>query len=242
METENSCKPKTLIMAKKNTHHSKCATPSWNNSHNRAMYRKMPIPYLAKGAIEGGLDDGCDVKAITIYIKKAKSILEAGAGYGRALQFIIASDFSGRLYAVEREPKLCRFLRRKYPQIKVICDDMRHFKMKYKFDLILLLWASLSEFCKAEQLLTLKNFVAHLNRDGYLIFDSIPLGCKTIRAITYDKHNKVVKTPYGDDRIYLPSLQEIELYAQKLHLSVEKIITYKTKTNRKRNLYVLRKI
>jgi SAM-dependent methyltransferase len=201
----------------------------------------MPIDCFKQKAVQGGLDNGCDVKAIKKYIKNAKSILEVGAGYGRVLNHIIKNGFKGKLFALEREQKLCRFLEKQFLQAHIIRADIRQFIIKQKFDLILWMWASLTEFSQAEQLLALKNLTLHLKIGGFLILDLISINCKTIDAINYDGHNKIITTAYGNDFIYLPSHDEIKLYAQKLNLLKKEIIIYKTKTNKKRNLYVLQK-
>lgn len=242
MENKKQRTPKKTIVEIKNTCSVKLAKPIWSNSDNAAMYKKMPIDHLKKGATQGGLNNGCDIKAIVKYIKNAKSILEVGAGYGRTLNHITKNGFIGKLFALEREIKLCRFLKKQFPQIPIIHADIRQFKIKHRFDLILWMWASLGEFSQAEQLPTLKNLISHLNTDGFLIFDSIPISCKTISGIAYDKHNRVILTPYGNDYVYLPSSHEIKFYAQKLNLLQKEIITYKTKTKKKRNLHVLQKI
>lgn len=216
--------------------------PSWTNSHNAIMYKNMPLSYFKKEAIEGGLDNGCDIKAIMQYIKNAQSILEVGAGYGRALNYIIKSKFKGELVALEREPKLCKVLKKRFKTAKIIGDDIRYFKLEKKFDLIIWLWASLCEFSKNEQLPALNNLVQHLNPKGFLIFDIIPITDKTINTIDFDRHNRVIATPYGNDNQYHPSPNEIERYLQKLALLKKEILVYETKTNKKRNLYVAQKI
>lgn len=233
---------KSAIIETKSTCNAKFVNFPWNNTNNATTYQKISLDYFRKEASQGGLDNGCDIKAITKYIKNSRSILEVGAGYGRVLNYIIESEFKGELFALEREPKLCRFLKKQFPQIPIIHADIRQFKIKHKFDLILWMWASLSEFSRAEQQPTLKKLISHLNINGFLIFDLIPINCKTISAVAYDKHNKVISTPYGDDYIYLPSHHEIKLYTQKLNLRKKEIITYKTRTNKKRNLHVLQKI
>jgi len=229
-------------MKNKQRHKPKPTKFPWNNSNSIVMYKKMPLDYFKQEAIQGGLDNGCDVKAVIKYIKNAKSILEIGAGYGRAINSIIKSGFRGKLFAIEREPKLCQFLEKQFPQIPIICADIRQFKTKRKFDLILWMWASLCDFSQTEQLPVLKNLVSHLNTSGFLIFDLIPTKCKIINAIDCNKRNKTMQTPYGNNYGYFPSADEVDLYVQKLNLKKKEIVTYLTKTNKKRNLYILQKL
>jgi len=242
MENKKQHTPKKTLVGTKNPHCAKSVKSTWNNSDNAAMYKKMPLKYFKQETIQGGLDNGCDVKAVTKYIKNAKSILEVGAGYGRVLNHVVKNTFRGELFAVEREPKLCAILKKRFPQIPIISADIRKFKIKHKFDLILWLWASLCDFSQVEQLPILKNLVSHLNTNGFLILDLIPTNCKIINAINHDKQNKTMRTPYGNNYGYFPSLEEIDLYTQKLNVLKKEIITYITKTNKKRHLYVLQKI
>lgn len=237
MKNRKTYQLKAIISEIKNTY---CLNPqkSWNNTNNANTYKQMPLTSFRRGAMQGGLDTGCDIKAIAKYVNNAHSLLEVGAGYGRALNCIIKNNYKEKLFAIEREPKLCAFLKKHFPQVHIINTDIRIFTTKYKFDLILWLWAGLSEFSQTEQLPTLKNLVAHLAPKGHLIIDSISIDCKTIKAIAYDKHNRIIKTPYGNDFIYLPSDREIKLYARKLNLLKKEIIIYTTKTKKKRNLYV----
>jgi len=215
---------------------------SWSNSDNILTYQKIPLNIFKKTAIAGGLDNGCDVKALKKYIQNAKSILEVGAGYGRVLDHIIKSGFKGKLYALERTTKFCRFLNKHFPTVKIIHADVRKFKTKHKFDLILLMWAGLGDFSHDEQLLILKNLKLHLGHHGFLIFDLIPIGSKVINAINYDRQNKSIFTAYGDHYGYFPLFDEIEFYTRKLNLSLRERKIYKTKTNKIRYLYILEKL
>jgi len=241
MKNKRRHTPKLAKAIIKSTSGTKFTKLFWNNSDNALLYKKIPLNYFRREAIQGGLDNGCDIKAIKKYIKNAKSILEVGAGYGRVLNHIIKNGFKGKLFALEREPKLCRFLEKQFPQVQIICADIRRFITKQKFDLILLMWANLCDFSQTEQLPTLKNISSHLNTMGFLIFDLTPVNCKIINATNDDQYNKTMQTPYGENYGYFPSLNEIDQYIQKLNLFKKEIITYTTKTNKKRNLYILQK-
>jgi len=241
MKNKVLSKTKSLILKIKNPCYSKSTKFVWHNSDNAAMYKKMPLTHLKQMAIQGGIDQGCDIKVLTKYINKANFILEVGAGYGRVLNHIIKSGFKGKLFAVERSPKLYRFLKKQFPQIPIYCKDIQRFKTKRKFDLILLLWAGLCDFSQMEQLPLLKQLVSCLNSGGFLIIDLIPNACKIINAINHDRRNKTAKTPYGENHGYLPDKREIKRYIQKLNLLQTEIIVYTTQTGKKRKLYVLRK-
>jgi len=226
-----------MAVKNKTTISDKFGQPYWTNSHNAILYSNMSTSYFKQKAIEGGLDDGRDVKAIAKYIKNARSILEVGAGYGRALDYIIKSGFKGTLVALEREPKLSIILKRKFKQVHIICRDIRTVTLQKKFDLIVWLWTGLWEFAAHEQLTVLAKLVSHLNNSGFLILDLIPSTCKTIKAIRLDKNNRFIPTPYGNDYTYIPSHTEIKQYAKQLNLQM-KTLTYTTKTSKKRILYI----
>lgn len=214
---------------------------NWSNSANISLYKNMPLSFYKKEAKQGGIDNGCDVKAIAAYINKANSILEVGAGYGRVLFHITKSGYKKELYAIERSNRMCKFLMRKFSYVaKIVCADIRSLEIDRKFDLILWMWASICEFSKNEQLSALAQLTKHLQTDGHIIFDIIPFEDKIINAIEVDSRNKIIKTKFGNDYGYFPSPQELEHYRQLLNLELVEIIVYETKTSKKRHLHVLK--
>jgi SAM-dependent methyltransferase len=219
---------------------------SWANSENAFIYEKMPLHYFQDSAVNAGLDNGCDVKEISNYIMNAKRILEVGAGYGRVLNSIISSGFRGGLVAVEREPKLCQMLEKIFAdKVQVFCADIRNFKPQNTFDLILWMWVGITEFSRHEQLSVLARISNFLNKKGFFIFDIIPIEYETTNAaivnINASRNYRVISTPYGSDYCYYPTPAEIDSYVQLCGLRKVKVMTYKTKTNRIRQLYITQK-
>ena len=211
----------------------------WTNQSNNHMYEDMPIKFFEDVAAQGGLDDCCDLKSIDHYIKPARSVLEVGAGYGRVLSYITKTYNKNHLSGIERNEKLYKFLVTKFPHVKIILADINNFKAESKFDLILWMWGGLSEFSQYEQLHTFSKLISNLDKNGYLIFDTILPDCKTIQANNLNDGNYVIQTEYGNDFIYLPSEQEISDYVKKLNVHLVEKIIYATKTKKKRHLYVL---
>ncbi|MCK4608290.1 MAG: methyltransferase domain-containing protein [Gammaproteobacteria bacterium] len=217
---------------------------NWTNTENKIFYNKMSEQDFRNGAINGGLENNCDLQLISNYITQSESILEIGAGYGRVIEHLLNhQNFKGELFAIERNEQLYSLLTTKFndKRVTVINKDLRDFTTNRKFSLMLWMWASICEFSKQEQLPTISNLMSHLETNGYLVIDMIPSDCETIQAVKLDKDNYVIRTNFGDDFIYLPSEEIIKNYitALKAHL-VEKII-YNTKTNKQRVLYIIQK-
>lgn len=214
---------------------------NWTNTDNKQLYEKMPLEFFRSVAAQGGLDNGCDIKAISNYIHAANSILEIGAGYGRVLDSLLHDlNYKNELYGIERNKKLYNFLKSKFKEIKIICADIKEFSPDSKFDLILCMWGGISEFTQDEQPKILAKLLSMLNKNGNLIFDTILPECKTIRANKADGNNYVIQTEYGNDFIYLPSMQEIQHYIKTLNSQLVEEIIYTTATGKERYLYVIK--
>lgn len=217
-------------------------TKPWANADNADFYKKMPISFFIEVAIQGGLDDGCDVLAIGQYIKNAKSILEVGAGYGRVIDSILKQGFCGQLTAIERNPVLCQYLQNNFGnQTEIICNDLLKATFTGKYDLILWMWTGICEFSKTEQCLVINILSECLNKNGLLVIDTVPPECPTQNSLDYDKHNRVIATSYGNNYCYLPDSFDIAWYANSNRLKLSEKITYKTKTNKTNYLYLLQK-
>lgn len=211
----------------------------WSNLNNIEFYETLSPEYYYAVATQGGLDNYCDVNALLPYISKATSILEIGAGYGRVLKGILKTGYNKSLYAVERSRKACKYLVENFSNAaKIICTDINDFKPEDKFDLILWMWAGLCEFAKDEQLPALSCLLPSLNIGGHIIIDLIPDEDKALNTTNFDLNNRVIETPFGKDYVYIPSKQELVNYQKSLNLKLLEMIIYKTRTDKKRNLYV----
>lgn len=215
---------------------------SWVNADNANFYNNVPIDFFVKVAAQGGLDNGCDILAINQYIKKAESILEVGAGYGRVIDAVLKQGFCGRLTAIERNPVLYEHLQEKFGnKVKIIFDDIACATLPNKYDLILWMWTGICEFSKIEQCSVVNNLSKSLNTNGFIVIDVIPSECATQNAMDCDKHNRIITTPYGNNYCYLPDSFEIKEYANYSQLKQCKKIIYTTKTNKMNHLHIFQK-
>ena len=211
----------------------------WSNINNQELYNKMPIENFRSIAKQCGLADGCDINMISQFINAADSILEIGAGYGRALQQILNNGYKGKLYAIERVPLLYNHLISTFQNnIKVFNMDLLKLKLTQQFDLILWLWTGLYEFSKSEQPTAMSILKSLLNKNGHIVIDLIPPERKANNAIELSKQIHMIETEYGKNYGYFPTPAEINEYANNLDLQIAQKIPYETRTKRKRHLYI----
>jgi precorrin-6B methylase 2 len=214
---------------------------SWLNADNAELYEKMPLDFFMRMAAQGGLDTCNDVAAIESYINKASSILEIGAGYGRVIEFILKQNYNGQITAIERNYKLYQHLERLYSnKVTLVNADIQQVKLTSKYDLMLWMWTGICEFSKPEQQAVIKMLADYLAPNGFLIIDIIPIEFKTQHTIAYDKHNRIVSTPFGSDYGYFPDHFEIMEYIDNANLALHEQRVYYTSTNKEDHLYVIR--
>ncbi len=216
---------------------------NWTNTDNATFYNNLPLQEFYAITRRCGLENCCDLELAQEYIDNADSILDVGAGYGRVLDYIIDRGHKCNLYGLERNTSLVKILKSKFKnKVEIFDCDLRHFKTDFRFDLILWMWSSISEFSATEQLSVLKKLTLSLIKKGHLIIDIIPAERKPKRTTELDSQNFIFETPYGQDYGYFPKSAEIFTYAEKLNLSIEKIINYKTENGRERTIYILHKL
>ena len=210
----------------------------WKNKNNAIFYDQIPKELFDKTALESGLNSGCDIDILQPYINSARTILEIGSGYGRVVQYILQFNFAGKLYALERNHKMCEHLRENFcHSVDIIEQDVFDFKTEKKFDLILACWTTICEFSKEEQSVLIKKLSNMLTADGKLVFDSI--FDKPRNSSYCNCQNHVVHNEYSSLYGYIPSLAEIKAYALDSNFKTTKIIYYITDSNRERAMFVL---
>ncbi len=215
---------------------------TWSNTTNRKLYNKLPPEEFRNLAMECGLDSCFDVKELSKYISEAGSILEVGAGYGRVLDCIIATQYEGELYAVERIGAFCELLRTKFEnRVHVIQEDIFKLQLDYKFDLILWLWSGISDFSRDEQPKALAALSKHLSKNGKIVIDQSSPERLPKEAYSIGGRSYAVPTKYGDVYVYCPSLDEIAEYIELAGLEEIERIDYVTTTEGTRMLHVLSK-
>lgn len=220
---------------------AKPTTPIWQNSDNLSYYEAVPIETLRKYATIGGFESGCDIDIVFDHIKDAGSILEIGAGYGRVLNNLLERGFGGELFAIERSDNLFQHLQSNYSgRATVINGDINHFQPENKFDVILWMWSSISDFSKPEHVSILQKISGWLSDNGLLILDTISHTTTLADEFTLEDQNYIERAAHGTAYGYIPSSQEITEYAQILNFNIKQI-EYKTKTNRPRIMHFLKK-
>lgn len=213
----------------------------FGNYNNADFYDHLPLSTWHEFAAKSGLNSGYDLDIIDEYIKKATSILEVGAGYGRVIDLLLKRGYQGKITAIERCPKLCSILRERFGnRIELHEIDVKNFVSAEKYDLILWLWTGISEFNKHEQ----KEMCQYLTK--YMTNNFV------IDTITYSSEKMIYNNPvqflgkkiyfimlngsviYG----YMPSPKEMFNYIKELKINMSHVV-YETATNLKRNTFTL---
>jgi len=216
----------------------------WANADNAQFYEYISIEQIQYFAQLAGLADGCDTELITSLIKKADTILEIGAGYGRVIEQIIKSGFAGNIVAIERSLQFCKFLNEKFTnQTKIIQTDIATFNTDQKFDLILWLWEGIADFSKVEQPTILKSLSSLLTKNGVFVIDTLAPHLQTMNGEKFHYNTTDYRIQVNDwiMNIYRISPQEIYKYAKFIGFNKISVKLYNTSTNRQRVLYILKR-
>lgn len=214
----------------------------WGNEDNANYYEKVPVEIFRHYAVIGGFENGCDIDLIYAYIKDTQSLLDVGAGYGRALNHLITNGYSGHLFAIERSLNFYNHLVSTFKDsATIIHGDIQDFNFNRKFDVVLWLWSNISEWPKAQQPSILKILSDWCNQDGFLILDTISHNAVPANVTSYSSQIYIAETDYGCVYGYTPKKEEVKEYADLLGLKVIAQFDYITSTERNRVLHVLKK-
>lgn len=215
----------------------------WDNDDNSAFYEALKVEGLKKFAEKAGLSTGCDMRELRAYWSTAKSILEAGTGYGRVIDYLIKNQYQGTITAIERCNMLFQYLKTRfcqYENINLLQTDIRYLSNSNShFDLILYMWSGIADFSYKEQPFVIKKLAKLLQKNGKLVIDTlsmniVPLGVKKLGDQLY-----LLKVNDFHKYIYEPNSYEIEYYAKNAGFANIKRISYQTDTLRERWLYIL---
>ena len=214
--------------------------PIWDNCDMIAYYESIPIAELRKMAIISKFENCCDIELALPYISKSKSLLDVGAGYGRALNYLVSKGYTGELFAIERSKQFYNYLLSAHgDKSTIILGDFTEYDPIKKFDVVLFMWSNISEFPKFRQINIIKKLMSLLNSDGILILETI-LHSLVPKNVTFvDNQSYYVESVYGIAYGYTPSSIEIDQYISALNLKVEHI-DYLTTTERPRVLHIIK--
>ncbi len=209
----------------------------WNNQDLKTYYENVPIQELKEWTKIGGFYKCCDIDVIRSYINKAESILDVGAGYGRAIENILSNGYKNKITAIERCEKFCNYMHKFYDkisQVSIIKADVMEYKFNNKYDLILLLWSNISEYPHDKQLHVLQKLKSALSSGGIMVVETLDHETMPKNSTTFNKQTYMVESDYGTAYGYIPSAKQVYKYAITLDFKNIKQISYVTTTQRKR--------
>ncbi len=213
-----------------------------NQYDNIDFYEKVPVQVLEKYASIGGFDDCCDVKLILPFLKKAASILDVGAGYGRVIDFILKEGLKAKITAVERSASLCKILQDRFSgRIDIHNEDIEAVGNIGVFDVVIFMWSNISEWLPDKKKLIIEKLSSFLDENGFLVIEIFIPDQKPLNSTHYDSRKYEAKTEYGNVHGYNLTRQEVLDLIAESGLGSIKELPYKTKTGRERQLFICQK-
>lgn len=218
----------------------------WNNEDNEAFYEAIKAEGLKKFAEEWGVATCCDVRTLMPYWSKADFILDVGAGYGRAIDYLLKHQFKGKITAIERCDVLFEYLKKRfisYDNVDLIHADILSLdltnNLNNRCDLIFLLWGFISNFPPAEQLTVLSRLSKLLKKDGKLVIDTVSREALPVNSKQNGNQHYELEFNEAIMNFHLPNFLEIQSYAQKAGFSNISHINYQTDIGHIRQLHIV---
>jgi trans-aconitate methyltransferase len=211
------------------------------NRKNFDFYNNIGVDTFQSMAVQGGFSTYADLEIVYQHIHPVNSILEIGAGYGRCINFLLQQQHKGSITAVEQSPVLIKHLVQHYAgRAEIIEGDINAIEIKSPVDVILWMWSGILDFSKEEQAAAVKR-LAGITAPGGKIFIDVPrMGVQTIAEHTDQQHIKLT-TAFGEVECYIPSNEEIQVYASSAGFTKVQQTNYETSTEKKRTMYILTK-
>ena len=220
------------------------AVSEWHNEDNNLFYETVKVNGLKSLAEIAGLSACCDLDLLQPYWSKAESILDIGAGYGRAVDYLLTHGFQGQITAVERCNVMFEYLEKNFGQdknVNLLHCDIRCFTNTHKnFDLVLLLWSGIADFTKTEQIAVFSKARSLLEKGGTLILDIIPHDIQPMSSEYIGDGTYVIPFNGVNGYVYLPEPKAIEASAKTSGFLSIDLIHYATDTKRKRCVYIIK--
>lgn len=209
------------------------------NDGNIDFYARIDIEKFKDFARQTGFDQGVDIQLIYPHIRQAAVLVELGAGYGRAVSFILQKGYEGRLIVVDRIEQLIALLDRQFGErVEVVRQDLKKLDLPVKADAILWLWSGLLEHSQDEQAAAIARLAQNLSEAGVLIIES-PYKAVRIVGTHADSHIIRLHTEWGDLEAYLPDEEEVRQYAQRAGFVRTETIRYQSDTGLERIFYLM---
>lgn len=229
----------------------------WQNAQNIPFFE-----YLPEGSFQGrskacGLAEHADLRAIWQALLRLLPrlldypadhiIFEVGAGYGRAIEWLLANVPEARYVLFEQTPRFARLLAERYRERRNITVFQRSFLARHtrrKAHLLFLLWSTLVEFNRVEQLRVLRKVRSSLQSDGIAVVD-LPLdyhsrGTGDLETERGPEGEEVSFTVNDHEwRGFVPNRQFFLRQVQTAGLTLKTQIDYSTSTGDRRSSYLL---
>ena len=218
-------------------------TTEWINEENNLFYDSIQTIGLKKFAAIAGLSTGCDLDILKPYWSKTRSILDIGAGYGRAINYLLQHDYKGTITAIERNNSFFEYLVKHYSHYQNITLLQKDFltlpNFNEQFDLIIILWLGIADFSKKQQVIIFKKLRELLNDRGTIIIDTLPDHIQPLFSEDLGDRNCLIKSDNASIKSYLVSADEIKMLAKNSGFPNIEKISYHTTTQRERWLHII---
>ena len=206
---------------------SKELITGWTNADNKEYAEKLPLIDLLHFLEVSGLAGDPDVILISDYISKSQSILEVGGGFGRVIKACQKLGYSRKLTTIEYARSYANYLNEHIKNCKIIDGDFLIHSFNESFDLILIMWTTISIFSPNEQSMCLKKCADLLMDHGYAVIDLLVTNNSTATKETNKKEYCLKDKKIGANRYaYMPSTFEIIKAAAIAGLAVRQVKEY----------------
>jgi len=142
---------------------------------------------------------------------------------------------------VERIERLLKHLKARFGDLVTLePQDIIDLKLSVKADAVMWLWSGILELTPEEQQQSICKVYENLKPNGLLIIESPYKTVKFVGELKQDQR-VVVNTDWGRLEAYMPTEEEIRVYANKAGFSELNMHHYKSITGLDRVFYLLRK-
>jgi hypothetical protein len=142
---------------------------------NISFYENLELSKYQDFAKVSGLSDREDVLALLPYLSNAQSILEVGAGFGRAVDALLCFCPNAKITALEICSHMCHYMQRRYVDdfnVRVVQADFLGSSLThYSYDLVTMFWSTLTSFSIDEQQRCFYRMANLLTKNGKFALD-----------------------------------------------------------------------